>query len=319
MLFSAIAAALGVVTLAANQLGTQLTFTDVTRQAGITFVHHNGAAGDKWYPELFGGGVAVLDIDGDRWPDLLFVNGRDWPATGRGARHGLYRNNRDGTFRDVLAGSGLDTANVYGLGAAVADYDNDGRDDFFLTTADGGRLFHNEGNGRFSDVTARAGIRNSDFTVSAAWLDYDRDGLVDLFIGNYVQWSPALEVRCALDGEQGYCGPDAYKPRAPKLYRNRGGGRFEDATERADPTIPRIRPWASRCSTTTGTAGRTCSSPATASPQSSIGTTGVATSWTRVCAPAWRSARAAPRAATWGPMRRTTIAPAVRTSSSGTS
>ncbi len=96
-----LAAALGVVTLAANQLGTQLTFTDVTRPAGITFVHHNGAAGDKWYPELFGGGVAVLDIDGDRWPDLLFVNGREWPSTGRGARHGLYRNNRDGTFRDV--------------------------------------------------------------------------------------------------------------------------------------------------------------------------------------------------------------------------
>ena len=161
LLVPAVAAALGIVTLGANQLGTQLTFTDVTRPAGLTFVHHNGAAGDKWYPELFGGGVAVLDIDGDRWPDLLFVNGRDRSSTGRHSRHGLYRNNLDGTFRDVVAGSGLDTANVYGLGAAVADYDNDGRDDLFLTTADDGRLFHNEGNGRFSDVTARAGSRNA--------------------------------------------------------------------------------------------------------------------------------------------------------------
>jgi enediyne biosynthesis protein E4 len=199
-----------------------LTFADVTTRAGITFRHQNGAAGDKWYPELFGGGVAVLDIDGDRWPDLLFVNGREWKPEGRRSRHGLFRNNHDGTFTDVFTGSGLDTVNVYGLGATVADYDNDGRDDIFMTTAEGGRLFHNEGSGRFADVTSRAGIRNTDFTVSAAWLDYDRDGLADLFIGNYVRWSPLAEVRCALDG-----------PTAPRLYRNLGGGRFEDVTARA--------------------------------------------------------------------------------------
>jgi VCBS repeat protein len=111
----------------------------------IRFVHHNGAAGNKWYPELFGGGVAVLDIDGDARPDLLFVNGKDWQRGGRRSPHRLYRNNRDGTFRDVLAGRGLDAVDVYGLGATVADYDNDGRDDVLLTTVDGGRLFHNEG------------------------------------------------------------------------------------------------------------------------------------------------------------------------------
>lgn len=215
-----------------------LGFTDITQSAGVAFRHNNGATGAKFYPELFGGGVAVLDVDGDRWPDLLFVNGRDWKAPGP-TRHALYRNNHDGSFRDVTAGSGLDQTTLYGLGASVADYDNDGRDDLFITAADGGRLFHNEGVGRFADVTTRAGIRNTDFAVSAAWFDYDRDGLADLFIGNYVQWSPSKEPVCALGGERGYCGPDAYKPTAPKLYRNLGSGRFDDVTTRAglnDPT-----------------------------------------------------------------------------------
>ncbi len=233
-----LAVCLALTTLGAVQTAPPLAFTDITARSGISFVHQNGAAGGKWYPELFGGGVAVLDVDGDQWPDLLFVNGKPWASTSGRGLHGLYRNNRDGTFRDVLEGSGLDAAHVYGLGAAVADYDNDGKDDLFMTTVDGGRLFHND-TGRFSDVTTRAGIRNTDFTVSAAWLDYDRDGLVDLFIGNYVRWSPAAEVRCAQAGERGYCGPDAYKPTAPKLYRNLGGGRFGDVTAKAgmsDPT-----------------------------------------------------------------------------------
>jgi hypothetical protein len=217
------------------------TFADATRAAGVSFTHQNGASGAFYYPELFGGGVAVLDVDGDRWPDLLFVNGRQWRAGAPAASHALYRNNHDGTFSDITRGSGFDTLDVYALGAAVADYDNDGRDDVFVTTVDGGRLLHNSGGNRFVDVTRTAGITNSVFAVSAAWLDYDRDGLPDLFVGNYVQWSPAIEsqVRCAQNGERGYCGPDAYKPVAPRLYRNAGGGRFEDVTAKAgldDPT-----------------------------------------------------------------------------------
>lgn len=210
-------------------------FTDVTAQAGISFVHENGAAGDFWYPELFGGGVAVLDVDGDRWPDLLFVNGRHWKPGSPRTSHALYRNNRDGTFADITAGSGFDTLNVYGLGASVADFDNDGQDDVFVTTTEGGRLLRNAGRNRFVDVTTGAGIRATTFAVSAAWLDYDKDGLVDLFVGNYVRWSPEIEtqVRCTQDGVRGYCGPDAYKAVAPTLYRNLGGGRFEDVSVRA--------------------------------------------------------------------------------------
>ena len=219
--------------------GQPFTFDDVTSRAGISFVHENGAAGAYWYPELFGGGVAVIDADGDRWPDLLFVNGRRWTAGVR-ASHALFHNNRNGTFTNVTSRSGFDALDVYGLGAAVGDFDNDGRDDVFVTTTEGGRLMRNTGANKFVDVTSRAGIRAGTFAVSAAWLDYDKDGLLDLFVGNYVQWSPAIEtqVRCTQNGVRGYCGPDAYKPVAPKLYHNLGGGRFEDATTRAGMDDP---------------------------------------------------------------------------------
>jgi enediyne biosynthesis protein E4 len=225
---------------AAQQSPPPPTFADATEAAGIRFRHDNGASGRYLYPELFGGGLAVLDVDGDRWPDLLFINGSTLAgsSSATSARNKLYQNNRNGTFRDVSSESGLELADLYGLGAAVADYDNDGRDDVFITSVDGGRLFRNTGGGRFVDVTRTAGIANRDFAVSAAWLDYNRDGLADLFIGNYVEWSPDREVTCTSGGTRGYCGPDAYRPRAPRLYRNRGSGRFEDVTRTAGLAEP---------------------------------------------------------------------------------
>jgi enediyne biosynthesis protein E4 len=215
-------------------------FTDVTAAAGIRFVHNNGKSGKKYLPETLGSGAAFFDADGDGWLDVFLVNSRDWKAGGKKrSLPALYRNNHDGTFRDVTRGSGLD-AELYGMGVAVADYDNDGRQDLYLTALEGDRLYHNEGNGKFRDVTAAAGIHNASFGTSAAWLDYDRDGKADLFVANYVQWSPDKDLWCSLDGAtKSYCTPESYKGTSSKLYHNLGGGRFEDASVKAgvgDPT-----------------------------------------------------------------------------------
>ena len=216
-----------------------VTFTDITSAAGITFVHNSGRAGKKYLPETLGAGVALFDADHDGWPDLLFINSRDWTNKGRKSLHALYRNNKNGTFTNVTAGSGLDIP-MYGMGVAVADYDNDGLDDVLITAIDGDHLFHNEGQFHFRDVTAAAGIQNASFGTSAAWLDYDRDGKLDLFIANYVQWSPATDIACSLDGtSRSYCTPESYKGTSSKLYHNLGNGKFEDVSQKAgigDPT-----------------------------------------------------------------------------------
>ena len=216
-----------------------VTFTDVTAAAGIRFTHNSGRAGKKYLPETMGAGAAFFDADGDGWLDVLLINGRDWQPGKRRSLPALYRNRGDGTFEDVTAGSGLDVE-LYGLGVAVGDYDNDGRDDVYVTALEGDRLFHNEGSGKFSDVTAAAGIRNASFGTSAAWLDYDKDGRIDLFVANYVQWSAEKDQRCSLDGAtKSYCTPEVYPGAASKLYRNLGGGRFADVSAKAgiaDPT-----------------------------------------------------------------------------------
>jgi hypothetical protein len=235
-----VAAALVVLTLAADSIPPSGTaFADVTARAGIHFVHNAGRSGRKYLPETLGAGCAFFDADGDGWPDILLVNGKDFTPRGRHTVAALYHNNHDGTFTDVTAGSGLDVE-MYGLGVAIADYDNDGRDDVYITALEGDRLFHNEGNGKFRDVTRAAGIQNANFGTSAAWLDYDRDGKVDLFVANYVQWSPQNDLWCSLDGAtKSYCTPESYKGTRSRLFHNLGNGRFEDVSEKAglgDPT-----------------------------------------------------------------------------------
>ncbi|HWP84299.1 MAG TPA: CRTAC1 family protein [Terriglobia bacterium] len=218
---------------------TSVTFSDVTAAAGIKFTHNAGKAGKKYLPETLGSGGAFLDADGDGWLDLFLVNSRSWTPGGRKSLPALYRNNQKGGFTDITAGSGLDVE-LYGMGVAIGDYDNDGRQDLYLTALEGDRLYHNEGGGKFRDVTKQAGINNANFGTSAAWLDYDRDGKIDLFVANYVQWSQKNDLWCSLDGAtKSYCTPESYKGTSSKLYRNLGGGKFEDASAKAgvnDPT-----------------------------------------------------------------------------------
>jgi len=216
------------------------TFTDVTKAAGIRFRHDSGAFGKKYLPETMGAGGAFLDADGDGAQDILLVNSMSWPGgPARKSLLALYRNNRDGTFADVTASSGLGVP-LYGLGVAAADYDNDGRTDIYITALGKNRLFHNLGGLRFADVTDAAGVGNTGFSASAAWLDYDRDGRLDLVVANYVDWSIDTDRYCSLDGKsKSYCTPEAYKGQSMALYRSLGSGKFEDATKRAgllDPT-----------------------------------------------------------------------------------
>jgi enediyne biosynthesis protein E4 len=217
----------------------EIVFTDVTAQAGIHFTHNSGRAGKKYLPETLGSGCAFFDADGDGWPDILLINSKDWTPRGRKSLPALYRNNRNGTFTDITRGSGLDVE-MYGMGVSIADYDNDGRDDVYITALDGDRLFHNEGHGKFRDVTQSAGIQNASFGTSAAWVDFDRDGKLDLFVANYVQWTPQLDLWCSLDGAtKSYCTPESYKGTRCRLFHNLGGGRFEDVAGKAglaDPT-----------------------------------------------------------------------------------
>ena len=209
------------------------TFSDVTSAAGIRFTHNSGAFGKKYLPETMGAGCAFLDVDNDGWQDLLFVQSSHWPGRkGAPSVPALYRNNRNGTFTDVTRASGL-AVEMYGLGVAAADFDNDGDVDVYITALGSNRLFRNTG-GRFEDVTARAGVGDPGFSTSAMWFDYDRDGRLDLFVANYVEWSLEKDLFCALDGRnKSYCTPEAYKGQSPTLYRNKGDGTFENATRKA--------------------------------------------------------------------------------------
>jgi enediyne biosynthesis protein E4 len=207
-------------------------FADVTSQAGIQFEHNSGAFGGKFLPETLGSGCAFLDYDRDGWQDILLINGMDWPGhKRRRSTLRLYHNNGNGTFTDVTTLAGLDIE-MYGMGVAVGDYNNDGFPDILITCVGQNRLFRNTGKGTFVDVTNTSGLgKREGFSTSALWFDYDRDGLLDLFVCNYVKWSPEHDVFCSLDGKhKSYCTPEAYRGATCWLFHNKGDGTFEDVT-----------------------------------------------------------------------------------------
>jgi enediyne biosynthesis protein E4 len=219
----------------------RIQFRDITAQAGIHFTHNNAAFGKKYLPETMGPGCAFIDYDGDGWPDILLINGQNWPGhSGPSSTPKLYHNNHDGTFTDVTVKAGL-AVPMFGLGVAVGDYDNDGHDDLFISALGQSHLFHNNGNGTFTDATKAAGLWGpNEFSTSAAWVDYDRDGKLDLVVANYVQWSLQGDLYCTIDGaHKSYCTPESYKGTSARLWHNLGNGKFEDATQKAkfyDPT-----------------------------------------------------------------------------------
>ena len=220
----------------------RIMFSNITREAGIDFVHENGAAGDKLLPETMGGGAAFFDFDGDQDQDLIFVNSQHWP--GDDATDGadaeimrLYRNDGRGYYEDVTEGSGLDIS-LYGMGVAVGDYDNDGRVDVFISALGGNRLFQNVGDGKFTDVTEPAQVAgdNGAWSTSCGWFDYDNDGDLDLFVANYVEWSKEYDLAQNFQltgGGRAYGRPQNFEGTFPYLYRNDGGGRFTEVGETA--------------------------------------------------------------------------------------
>ncbi|MCU0836221.1 MAG: CRTAC1 family protein [Chromatiaceae bacterium] len=218
----------------------EVRFTDITQATGIDFVHISGAYGERLMPETIGSGAAFFDYDRDGRPDLFLVNARYWvghePPGADPPRQALYRNLGDGRFEDVTEAAGL-ALTAYGMGVAIGDYDGDGWDDLYLTTLYGNHLFRNEG-GRFRDVTAEARVAGGPETwsASAAFLDYDRDGDLDLFVVNYVKWS--REIDLAIDFRltglgRAYGAPVNFVGTDNTLYRNEGNGRFTDVSATA--------------------------------------------------------------------------------------
>ncbi|KAA6462022.1 CRTAC1 family protein [Acidobacteria bacterium AB60] len=242
MRFAQMIVALGSATsllLAARSAASQpIRFEDISAHAGIHFVTENSPTPEKHQPETMPAGIALFDYDGDGLLDIYLVNGAEMPSlvkTGPKYWNRLFHNNGDGTFTDVTQRAGVAGAG-YGMGAAVGDYDNDGRPDLFVANVNGNQLFRNNGDGTFSDVTARSGLSGAMFegrkmwSISAGWFDYDRDGLLDLFVVNYVQWDPHNEPSCMGLNGRGYCHPGLFAPLPNTLYHNNGDGTFTDVS-----------------------------------------------------------------------------------------
>ena len=213
-----------------------VTFTDVARQSGITFQHFNAASSEKYLIETMGSGCGWIDYDQNGLLDLYLVNGAATRVSTpqRPVQSALYRNNGDGTFTDVTHAAGVGAEGLFGMGVAVGDYDNDGFPDLFVLGYGRCILYHNNGNGTFTDVTAAAGVANSGlWASSAAWFDYDNDGKLDLVIANYVDWSPERNFYCGDRGPglRSYCHPDDFHGQPPTLYHNNGDGTFTNVSK----------------------------------------------------------------------------------------
>jgi hypothetical protein len=216
-------------------------FRDIARNSQFSYVTSNGFTDRKYFPQPMCGGVAAFDFDNDGRMDLFFTNGAKLPElqkTDRSYFNCLLRNRGDGTFEDVTTKAGLAGEKLgYSFGVAAGDYDNDGNEDLFICGAGRNTLYHNNGDGTFTDVTVGSGLDGkpeSLLSVGAAWFDYDNDGLLDLVVSNYTFWTPATDQRCYLSNkEEFYCSPTIYPGVATRLYHNLGHGKFEDVTERA--------------------------------------------------------------------------------------
>jgi enediyne biosynthesis protein E4 len=220
----------------------QVRFTEISQKVGIDFKHVNGGRGSKRMPETVGSGLAFLDYDNDGQLDLLVINSTTWTDDPNPIKTTpkLYRNLGNGKkFDDVTEKAGL-AFTTYGMGVAVADYDNDGFEDIYITSVGPNHLFHNQGNGTFIDVTKETGVEgvplpstkiDNKWSSSAAWFDYDKDGKLDLFVCQYVKWSPEIDPFCGSNGRRGYCPPDNFEGARCTLFHQEASGKFRDVSK----------------------------------------------------------------------------------------
>ena len=202
--------------------------------SGIGWKHDNAMSVSRYLPETMGPGVAFFDYDNDGWMDVFLVNSgsSDFYTPAAPPKNALYKNNRNGTFTDVTEAAGVAGGREFGMGCAIADYDNDGYQDILVTAYGRCTLYHNNGNGTFTDVTARAGLAAPGWTTSAVWFDYDNDGKLDLFLCSFVQFSAKSDVFCGDNklGKRFYCIPRVFKPTPSLLFHNNGDGTFKEVS-----------------------------------------------------------------------------------------
>ncbi len=214
--------------LPGTALAQAIRFHDATAESGIDFLHDDGSRGSRYIMENIASGLGFIDFDSDGDLDLYLLNGA--PAGGAGRPNALWRNDGKGRFSDATASSGDAADTGYSMGCAVADYDNDGDEDIYLTSYGPNRLLRNDGKGGFEDVAAVAGVDHPGFGAGCSFLDYDRDGWLDIYLSNYLEFDPADHRPCRIAGVPVYCDPRTYRPQRDLLYRNRGDGTFEDAS-----------------------------------------------------------------------------------------